>query len=112
MLEPVTATDQVDLAIAVDVGLGHALGRPDPGDRDGRPGRVLSGITRGRRQPQSFWILHPEGELIAAVAGKVAEDLVVVLLLARALDFSSDPGRVPGDKRDRGFPTSTTREPV
>ena len=30
VLEPVAAADQVDLAIAVDVGLGQPLGRPDP----------------------------------------------------------------------------------
>ena len=40
IFEPVTAADQVELAVAVDVGLGQSLGRTDLGDR-ARPPRAL-----------------------------------------------------------------------
>ena len=43
MLEPVAATDQVDLAVAINVGLGQSLGRPDLGDRKPCQGSAFLG---------------------------------------------------------------------
>src|ERR1700679_2648491 len=54
MFKPITSADQVDLAVAVKVGLGKPFAGSQPGDRDDRPGITFLGIARWTRHVQDF----------------------------------------------------------
>ena len=105
-LEPAAAADQVDPAVAVDVGGRQALEAPGRGLEDGRqrPGAARARVGGDRRQQQPLGVLVPERELRPAVAVEVGEDLIVVLVGAAVLDHVAPPARRPIVARSRVLP--------